>query len=205
MDSITDDPRFSQIHTDPRFRPMPKSKRKVKIDKRFDSLFKSEHFKTRTDIDKRGRPVIDVSKRNKHVMQRFYELSSDDSASESSESDNESDSEHPSDISENVITHEDTLKAKTAVSKISKLDKNSNKLENIKKKDHNNSILGVLEGPKKNKKRKLSNDATELIQTAKKSKKLIGKSISDDDDIPLGLEGKLYYISSHQFIQFCKI
>lgn len=94
MDSIADDPRFSHIVTDPRFRPMPKAKRKVKIDKRFSSLFTSKHFKARTDIDKRGRPVKDVSKRNKHVMERFYELSSDDSDDESD------DDEQHSDVSE---------------------------------------------------------------------------------------------------------
>lgn len=86
MANIKDDPRFSHISSDPRFRPMPKSKRKVKLDSRFKTLFTSTHFSHRTDIDKRGRPVLDSSKRNKHVMERFYDLSDSDEIESNSES-----------------------------------------------------------------------------------------------------------------------
>jgi len=34
------DPRFSKIRNDPRFKPLPKSKKKVQIDKRFHGMFK---------------------------------------------------------------------------------------------------------------------------------------------------------------------
>ncbi|CAL1536179.1 unnamed protein product [Lymnaea stagnalis] len=94
MDSIENDPRFAHIATDPRFRPMPKSKRKVKIDSRFQSLFTNTHFSHRTDIDKRGRPILDSSKKNKHVMEKFYELS-DNSDSEKDEADNDEASKEP--------------------------------------------------------------------------------------------------------------
>lgn len=78
MEDIKSDPRFAHILSDPKFRVIPKSRKKVKIDSRFRSVFSSEHFSHKTDIDKRGRPVFDVTKRSKHVMKRFYELSDDD-------------------------------------------------------------------------------------------------------------------------------
>ncbi|BFZ19121.1 hypothetical protein BsWGS_22160 [Bradybaena similaris] len=78
MEDIKADPRFAHILSDPKFRVIPKSRKKVKIDSRFRSVFNSEHFSHQTDIDKRGRPVFDVSKRSQHVMKRFYQLSDDD-------------------------------------------------------------------------------------------------------------------------------
>uniref|UniRef100_A0A0B7AH39 Uncharacterized protein n=1 Tax=Arion vulgaris TaxID=1028688 RepID=A0A0B7AH39_9EUPU len=85
MEDIKNDPRFAHIATDPKFRIMPKSKRKVKIDSRFQSVFTSQHFSHKTDTDKRGRPVLDSSKRNKHVMQRFYDISDDEEAESDTE------------------------------------------------------------------------------------------------------------------------
>ena len=38
MDAVTSDPRFSHVGHDPKFRYMPKEKKKVKIDDRFSSL-----------------------------------------------------------------------------------------------------------------------------------------------------------------------
>ncbi|RUS82405.1 hypothetical protein EGW08_009857 [Elysia chlorotica] len=79
MESIQNDTRFSHISSDPRFRPMPKSKKKVKIDSRFQSLFTDKNFTHKTNIDKRGRPTLSGSKKQKHVMERFYDLSDSES------------------------------------------------------------------------------------------------------------------------------
>merc|ERR1712154_407310 len=72
-----EDPRFAHIASDPRFKPMPKSKKKVKVDSRFQSLFTNKNFSQKTDVDKRGRPVFNRSKKSKSTMEQFYEMSSD--------------------------------------------------------------------------------------------------------------------------------
>ncbi|GFS02325.1 ESF1 like protein [Elysia marginata] len=79
MESIKKDERFSHISSDPRFRPMPKSKKRVKIDNRFQSIFTNKDFTHETIIDKRGRPRLNGSKKQKHVMERFYDLSDSES------------------------------------------------------------------------------------------------------------------------------
>lgn len=83
-DKINDD-RFSHIAQDPRFRRMKKEHRKVKIDKRFEGMFKDAKFKVKYTVDKRGRPIKASS--DSH-LQRYYELSENES---NSKSDNESD------------------------------------------------------------------------------------------------------------------
>ncbi|XP_028133942.2 ESF1 homolog [Diabrotica virgifera virgifera] len=80
-----EDSRFAHIKTDPKFRRIPKKERKVKIDKRFQSMFKDKQFKVKYTIDKRGRPVNHTSNED---LKRYYELSSE---SESSVSESESD------------------------------------------------------------------------------------------------------------------
>ncbi|XP_071962533.1 ESF1 homolog [Antedon mediterranea] len=69
---VSVDERFSHIGKDPRFRMMPKQDRKVKIDKRFQAMFKSNQFKLKYSVDKRGRPVNQSSSEN---LKQFYELS----------------------------------------------------------------------------------------------------------------------------------
>ncbi|XP_057654219.1 ESF1 homolog [Diorhabda carinulata] len=69
-----EDKRFSHIKTDPKFRRIPKKERKVKIDKRFESMFKDKKFKVKYTIDKRGRPVNHTSNED---LKRYYELSSE--------------------------------------------------------------------------------------------------------------------------------
>ena len=83
MDAETDD-RFSVITHDPRFRKISQNSRKVKIDKRFQGMFKDKSFKLKYSVDKRGRPVRLTSDEN---LRRFYDLSS------SSDSEDEKDGE----------------------------------------------------------------------------------------------------------------
>uniref|UniRef100_A0A1Y1KHI4 Uncharacterized protein n=1 Tax=Photinus pyralis TaxID=7054 RepID=A0A1Y1KHI4_PHOPY len=75
-----DDQRFAHVESDPKFRRIPKSERKVKIDKRFKSMFKDKQFKVKYTVDKRGRPVNHTSTEN---LKRYYELDSDASSIES--------------------------------------------------------------------------------------------------------------------------
>lgn len=104
---MEEDKRFSHIQSDAKFRRIPKAERKVKIDKRFQSMFKNKNFKVKYTVDKRGRPVNHTSSED---LKRYYELSS---AEESSSTEDETiefsdlnklESKHPSDktISENI-------------------------------------------------------------------------------------------------------
>lgn len=83
-----EDKRFSHILTDPKFRKIPKRERKVKIDNRFQSMFKDKKFKVKYTVDKRGRPVNHTSSED---LKRYYELSSGE---ESSKSDAESEDDN---------------------------------------------------------------------------------------------------------------
>lgn len=74
------DERFSHISSDPRFRVTPKSVRKVKIDKRFQSLFTDKRFQLKYSVDKRGRPIEQSSNEN---FRKYYEISTEESSDES--------------------------------------------------------------------------------------------------------------------------
>ena len=78
------DTRFTHIGKDPRFRKMQKDKRKVKIDKRFQGMFKNKNFKVKYTVDKRGRPVHLTS--DDH-LRKYYEMSDSESSSDESDDD----------------------------------------------------------------------------------------------------------------------
>ncbi|XP_017571978.2 ESF1 homolog [Pygocentrus nattereri] len=66
------DDRFGRIKKDPRFWEIPDVEKKVRIDKRFQSMFHDERFKLKYTVDKRGRPVSHTSAED---LKRFYKLS----------------------------------------------------------------------------------------------------------------------------------
>ena len=83
MEDIMNDSRFSHIALDPRFKRIPKLEQKIKIDKRFQSMFKDKKFKIYYTVDKRGRPVTHTSNED---LKRYYAVSSDED-SESTKND----------------------------------------------------------------------------------------------------------------------
>ncbi|XP_051982174.1 ESF1 homolog [Xyrauchen texanus] len=70
--TVSVDDRFSKVKKDPRFWEMPDTERKVKIDKRFQSMFHDKRFQLKYTVDKRGRPVNHSSSED---LKRFYKLS----------------------------------------------------------------------------------------------------------------------------------
>ncbi|XP_010130750.1 PREDICTED: ESF1 homolog, partial [Buceros rhinoceros silvestris] len=76
QEEILSDGRFSCVTRDPRFWEMPEKERKIKIDKRFRSMFHDKKFKLKYTVDKRGRPVNYTSTEN---LRKFYALSESDS------------------------------------------------------------------------------------------------------------------------------
>ncbi|XP_050350717.1 ESF1 homolog [Nymphalis io] len=71
MSDILKDSRFAKYLNDPRYRQIPKHERKVKIDKRFQSMFSDDKFKVKYTVDKRGRPVNETSTEN---LRKYYDL-----------------------------------------------------------------------------------------------------------------------------------
>ncbi|XP_029314662.1 ESF1 homolog [Cottoperca gobio] len=66
------DERFLRVQKDPRFWEMPEREHKIKIDKRFQSMFHDERFKVKCTVDKRGRPINQTSTED---LKRFYQVS----------------------------------------------------------------------------------------------------------------------------------
>ncbi|XP_010217938.1 PREDICTED: ESF1 homolog [Tinamus guttatus] len=82
QEEILRDERFSRVTRDPRFWEIPEEEYKVKVDKRFRSMFHDKKFKLKYTVDKRGRPVNFSTVED---LRNFYAVS--DSDSELSESD----------------------------------------------------------------------------------------------------------------------
>lgn len=80
MGDILKDSRFAKYLNDPRYRQIPKHERKVKIDKRFQSMFNDSKFKVKYTVDKRGRPVNETSTEN---LRKYYELEESEESSDS--------------------------------------------------------------------------------------------------------------------------
>ncbi|XP_044198247.1 ESF1 homolog isoform X1 [Thunnus albacares] len=78
------DERFLRVQKDPRFWEMPERERKIKIDKRFQSMFHDERFKVKYTVDKRGRPINHTSTED---LKRFYKLSDSEEEEEEEEGD----------------------------------------------------------------------------------------------------------------------
>ncbi|XP_076662015.1 ESF1 homolog isoform X2 [Halictus rubicundus] len=121
MDALSSDARFAHIAKDPKFKRIPKAERKVKIDKRFQGMFKDKRFAVKYTIDKRGRPVSQTSSEN---LKKYYDLSS----SEEEEDNDVEDEGEEKEMRKKTVTPKS--KHKTNQEK-SKKKKNQNKLEDL--------------------------------------------------------------------------
>ncbi|XP_059620703.1 ESF1 homolog [Phlebotomus argentipes] len=83
---IWQDPRFSHLVNDPRFRNISESRRKVKIDDRFKSMFKDPRFSLKYSVDKYGRRV---EKDQSDQLKKYYALSEEEEENEESEEEND--------------------------------------------------------------------------------------------------------------------
>ncbi|TNN61485.1 ESF1 [Liparis tanakae] len=78
------DDRFLRVQKDPRFWEMPERDHKIKIDKRFQSMFHDKRFKQKYTVDKRGRPINQTSAED---LKRFYKLSDSEDEEEDEDED----------------------------------------------------------------------------------------------------------------------
>lgn len=85
---LEEDERFLRVQKDPRFWEMPEKEHKIKIDKRFKSMFHDERFKVKYTVDKRGRPFSHCSTDD---LKRFYNVSDEEEEEEGSKAAEEKD------------------------------------------------------------------------------------------------------------------
>ncbi|PIA26756.1 hypothetical protein AQUCO_08900010v1 [Aquilegia coerulea] len=81
---IITDPRFSSVHTDPRFRKYSKHQSKVTIDSRFDRMFSDKRFGSSSSatIDKRGKPK---PMNSVNPLRHYYKMDEDEDEDEDEE------------------------------------------------------------------------------------------------------------------------
>ncbi|KAI9798044.1 MAG: pre-rRNA-processing protein esf1 [Candelina submexicana] len=70
------DPRFSNIHTDPRYRLPTKKHTHVKLDKRFAHMLRDDDFSKKATVDRYGRKLPKGA--GKKELQRFYRVDDND-------------------------------------------------------------------------------------------------------------------------------
>ncbi|KAI9724067.1 MAG: hypothetical protein M1812_000785 [Candelaria pacifica] len=70
------DPRFSNIHTDPRYRLPSKKHTHVKLDKRFAQMLRDDDFSKKATVDRYGRKLPKGA--GKKELQRFYRVDEDE-------------------------------------------------------------------------------------------------------------------------------
>lgn len=104
MGAGEDDERFSQISRDPKFKRIPYETKKVKIDKRFQSMFKDEKFKVKYSVDKRGFPIKPQT--NADDFKKFYNFDEKESESKSS-SEEEEECEGDGDVARGIGVEDD--------------------------------------------------------------------------------------------------
>ena len=83
---MSSDKRFDKVFSDPRFMVAPKKVSKVKIDSRFQGMFKEKQFNVVAKVDKYGKKV---NKKDNHVLKNYYTGEQSGDSSSSGEDDDE--------------------------------------------------------------------------------------------------------------------
>ncbi|XP_037621665.1 ESF1 homolog isoform X2 [Sebastes umbrosus] len=107
------DERFQRVQKDPRFWEMPERERKIKIDKRFQSMFHDKRFKVKYTVDKRGRPINQTSTED---LKRFYKVSdSEDEDDEDVKSKKAAEGKKKKKVKEKLVKADGEVKSGKAV------------------------------------------------------------------------------------------
>ncbi|KAF4075375.1 hypothetical protein AMELA_G00233950 [Ameiurus melas] len=169
------DERFARVKKDPRFWEMPDVEQKVRIDKRFQSMFHDERFKLKYTVDKRGRPVSHTSTED---LKRFYKLSDSESDADAAQEEQKkkkkkkkakAKEEELQDEEEELETREEPVSKKAVKKPVLK----SNEREKIRKAEPVKGVRVVEEGDDDD-----DDDDEEYSDTDKG----VGFSADDDDD-----------------------
>lgn len=152
MGDILKDSRFSKYLNDPRYKQIPKHERKVKIDKRFSSMFSDDKFKVKYTVDKRGRPVNETSTEN---LRKYYDLESGESSDYSTEDENV-DEKKDADIINDKVSNSSAAATHEVPGRFVRLPQGDEKEETAPKFQNDQLIRGKVD--KKTKKRLLDLD-----------------------------------------------
>ncbi|XP_072564862.1 ESF1 homolog [Paramormyrops kingsleyae] len=140
------DDRFLRVKKDPRFWEMPERERKIKIDKRFQSMFHDKRFKLKYTVDKRGRPFSHTSAED---LKRFYDLTDSDQSDGQDEKQKGKRKKQKSKVKvgpeENTQETLDDMQEKTAVEASEKPEKLKKVLERSSKPTAAQTVKGVTE------------------------------------------------------------
>ncbi|KAL4707825.1 hypothetical protein ACJJTC_001771 [Scirpophaga incertulas] len=120
MKDILKDDRFAKYLNDPKYRQIPKHERKVKIDKRFQSMFNDEKFKVKYTVDKRGRPVNECSTEN---LRKYYDLETESDSEDDDIDSYETPGQFVRRIPENEVREQDEVESQNDKLVGGKLDK----------------------------------------------------------------------------------
>ncbi|KAK2818222.1 hypothetical protein Q7C36_022155 [Tachysurus vachellii] len=167
------DERFARVKKDPRFWEMPDMEQKVRIDKRFQSMFHDERFKLKYTVDKRGRPVNHTSTED---LKRFYKLS------DSEQSDTEAAPDEQQERKKKKKKKKKNVKAQAKVDELQDKEKELDKGEEpvskktIKKMSLKSEPVKGVQVVEEDDDDDVDNDDEEYSDTDN------GEGLSDDDD-----------------------
>lgn len=125
---LVTDERFSRVHWDPRFRPLPKHKNKVELDPRFKSMFSDKRFSSSAALlDKRGRP----KKHNKqNPLHRYYRIEENKDKEDETDEDEVGEKEEVEGVKEEETgSEEEKLERNAAALKTAQLSDESEESE----------------------------------------------------------------------------
>merc|ERR1711936_493162 len=105
-DPIHSDPRFSKLGKERKFLSVSKKHKKVKIDKRFQSLFSNDKFVSKCTVDKRGRPKNLSSKES---YEKFYDLEETDTSDDSDDEPKDDEENEEINLTINLPSAEDSV------------------------------------------------------------------------------------------------
>lgn len=112
---IWTDERFAHMVNDPRFKGIPKTEKKVKIDKRFQSMFKDEKFNVKHTIDKYGRKVKQAES---DELRKYYEMGSESESEPEPEVEKEEEQKADDDSDSDELELDDEEKAMAMPDKV---------------------------------------------------------------------------------------
>ncbi len=171
-----EDPRFSRLHSDPRFQRMPKNKTKVAIDSRFSHMFSDKNFHGPLGVDKRGRVK---KKKETQLLERYYKIGNDGKEEEDEEEHAEkfNDRETVSEVAETFV--------KTQSEKGTRGKKNARRQKNTSRKEEEQEEQESLT---RNRKKKGVRSETNVKETKSKRDPEVDESLEEDLDSEGGSE-----------------
>ncbi|XP_054166514.1 uncharacterized protein LOC128963986 [Oppia nitens] len=111
-DNDPSDERFAHVLTDPRFRTLRKSDKKVKIDKRFQKLFTEKRFQLKHAVNKRGKRV-----KNADSYKKMYDLDDEEEEKQEKQEEDKVVEDKREDVIDNDVNNDEEVAIETIIPK----------------------------------------------------------------------------------------